>query len=161
MAKQAAKNAANNESSQQGGMQPQPSAPAQNYQPPDPALQATLRNINNLRVDFEGFDASPTNTVSLQHDLMEAAQSTKPSPASVTKLAGDLATVLAGNKKLHAQHQKLAQYVHAMCNGSHLSPTQQQMILNAVKKILTDGGVPADDATNVISDLKTIATETK
>jgi hypothetical protein len=160
MAKQQAKNAANNGSGQQGGMQPQPSLP-QNNQPPDPALQATLRNISNLRVDFEGFDSNPTNTVSLQGDLTAAAQGTKASPASVVSLAGDLAAAISGNAKLHAQRQKLAQYVHAMFNGSHLSPAQQQMILNAVQKILSDAGVVAEAAASVISDLNTIANETK
>jgi hypothetical protein len=162
MAKQQAKNVANGESAQQGGNQP--ATPPQYNPPPaqpDPALQATLRNINNLRVDFEDLDVNQTNTLSLIKDLTEAAQSTKPSPASVTRLAQDLAPVVAGNKQLHAQHQKLAQYVHAMFNGSHLSPAQQQMVLDAVKKILTDGGVPTDDVAKVISDLKTIGTETK
>ncbi len=162
MAKQQAKNVANNENAVEGGTQP--AAPPQYNPPPaqpDPALQATLRNINNLRVDFEDLDVNQTNTLPLIKDLTEAAQSTKPSPASVTRLAQDLAPVVAGNKQLHAQHQKLAQYVHAMFNGSHLSPAQQQTVLDAVKKILTDGGVPADDVAKVISDLKTIGTETK
>ncbi len=163
MAKQQAKNVANNENAVEGGTQPAPTPPQYNPQPaqPDPALQATLRNISNLRVDFEDLDVNSTNTVPLIKDLTEAAQSTKPSPASVTRLAQDLAPVVAGNKQLHTQHQKLAQYVHAMFNGSHLSPAQQQMVLDAVKKILTGGGVPADDVAKVISDLKTIGTETK
>jgi sulfur relay (sulfurtransferase) DsrC/TusE family protein len=79
----------------------------------------------------------------------------------VTKVAQNLAAAVAGNQKLHAQHQKLAQYVHAMFNSSHLSPAQQQMVLDAVQKILSDGGVSTDDSAKVISDLETIATETK
>lgn len=162
MAKQQAKNAANGESSQQGGNQPA-AASQSNPQPapPDPVLQATLRNVNNLRVDFENFDSNPTNTVPLIKDLTNAAQGAKPSPPNVAKLAQDLAATVAGNKKIHAQHQKLAQYVHALFNGSHLSPAQQQMVLDAIKKILSDGGVPADDSAKVIGGLKTIATETK
>ena len=159
MAKQQAKNVANNESPQ-GTTRPA-TPPPQNNQPPDPALQATMRNINNLRVDFEGFDANPTNTVSLQGDLTAAAQGTKASTAAVARLAGNLAAAIPGNTKLHPQQQKLAQYVHAMFNGSHLSPAQQQMILNAVQKILSDAGVTAETTANLISDLKTIATETK
>jgi len=162
MAKQQAKNAANSESAHQGAIQSE-TPPQYNPQPapPDPVLQATLRNINNLRVDFEDFDSNPTNTVALVKDLNDAAQGAKPPAPDVARLAQDLAAVLAGNQKLHTQHQKLAQYVHAMFNGSHLSPAQQQMVLDAVKKILTDGGVPADDVARVISDLKTIGTETK
>ena len=48
-----------------------------------------------------------------------------------------------------------------MFNGSHLSSAQQQMVLDAVQKILSDGGVSTDDSAKVISDLKAIATETK
>ena len=160
LAKQQAKNVANGGSAQPGGTPmaaPQPSTPA----PPDPALQATMRNVSNLRVDFENFDSSPTNTVPLIKDLNEAAQGAKPAPASVTRLAQDLSAAIAGNKKLHAQHQKLAQYVHALFNGSHLSPAQQQMVLDGVKKILSDGGVDVEDSAKVLSDLKAIATETK
>jgi hypothetical protein len=160
MAKQQARNAANGGSAQPGATQP--AAPPQyTPPPPDPMLQATMRNVNNLRIDFEHFDVNPTNTMSLIKDLNEAAQGAKPLPASVTKLAQDLAAVVAGNQKLHAQHQKLAQYVHAMFNSSHLSPAQQQTVLDAVKKILLEGGVPADDSAKVIGDLKAIATETK
>jgi sulfur relay (sulfurtransferase) DsrC/TusE family protein len=158
MAKQQAKNAASGESTQPGVNPPAAATPPT---PPDPVLQATMRNINNLRVDFENFDSSPTNTRPLIKDLTDAAQGTKPSPPNTANLAQDLAAAIAGNQKLHAQHQKLAQYVHALFNGSHLSPAQQQMVLDALKKILTDGGVSADDSAKVISDLKTIATETK
>ena len=63
---------------------------------------------------------------------------------------------------MQAQEQKLAQNVHAIFNGAHLSTAQQQTrCYNSVQKILSDGGVAADDVTNVINDLKTIATETK
>lgn len=158
MAKQQAKNVANGESAQPN----QPAAPPQyNPPPPDPMLQATLRNINNLRVDFTDLDSNQTNSLPLAKDLTEAAQGAKPSPADVTKLAQNLAAAVAGNQKLHAQHQKLAQYVHAMFNSSHLSPAQQQMVLDAMQKILSDGGVSTDDSAKVISDLETIATETK
>jgi hypothetical protein len=162
MAKQQAKNAANGESAQQGGNQPA-AASQSNPQPapPDPVLQATLRNINNLRVDFVNLDSNQTNSLPLTKDLTEAARGAKPSPPDVAKLAQDLASAVAGNQKLHAQHQKLAQYVHALFNGSHLSPAQQQMVLDATKKILSDGAISTDDSAKVISDLKTIATETK
>ena len=160
MAKQQAKNAANGASPQQGATPPA-TPPPQFNAPPDPVLQATLRNINNLRVDFVNLDSNQTNSLPLTKDLTEAAQGTKPSPTDVAKLAHDLASAVAGNQKLHAQHQKLAQYVHALFNDSHLSPAQQQMVLDAIKKILSDGGVAADDVANVLGDLKAIATETK
>ena len=35
------------------------------------------------------------------------------------------------------------------------------MIFDGVQKILTDGGASADETANVVSDIKTIASETK
>jgi hypothetical protein len=165
MAKQQARNAVASENRNQQAIDSSgqsPSAPpAQNNQQTDPALQATLQNISNLRADFDDLGSGRTNTVALQNDLTTAAQGTKPSPAAVTKLAEDLAAAASGNKKLQAQQQKLAQFCHAIFNSSHLSAAQQQAVLDAVQKILTDGGVSADDVTKVITDLKAVATAVK
>ena len=104
--------------------------------------------------------SNPTNTQPLIKDLTRPPRAR--SLAGVRDQTGpDLATAIAGNKKLHAQHQKLAQYVHAIFNGSHLRRRSSRRFWTRVKKILTDGGVAADDVAKVISDLKTIATETK
>ena len=166
MAKQQAKNAVAAENRNQQAInssgQPTPTAPAPNNPAPqpNPELEATLRNIANLRADFENFAAGQTNRQPLVKDLTEAAQGTKASPASVSKLAENLADI-AANKNLQTQHQKLAQSVHAIFNSSHLSAAQQQMVCDGVQKILLAGDTPPDDVTNVISSLKTIATETK
>jgi predicted mannosyl-3-phosphoglycerate phosphatase (HAD superfamily) len=42
-----------------------------------------------------------------------------------------------------------------------LTDVQQQTIFNDVQKTLVDGGVPPDAATDVVTDLKKIATETQ
>ncbi len=70
-------------------------------------------------------------------------------------------TAMAGNEKLRPQHQKLAQDVHAIFNSSHLSPAQQHKIIADVQTLLQNGEVPPDDVTNVVNDIKAIATETK
>jgi hypothetical protein len=160
MAKQQAKNAVASENRNQQAIdssgQPAPTPPNDS----NPALEATLQNIGNLRADFENFAAGQTNTQPLINDLTAAAQGTKASPPDISKLAEHLAAV-AGNKNLQAQHQKLAQSVHAIFNSSHLSAAQQQMICDSVQKILQGSGASSDDVTNVINDLKTIASETK
>ena len=147
---------------------PPPAAPPQNNPPPaDPALQATLQNIGSLRTDFAAIgnaNAASSLTVlkqSLTNDLAIAAQGAKPQPASISKLADDLTTAIAGKEKLRAPQQKLAQFVHAIFNSAHLTTAQQQMIFSGVQKILTDGGASPDEATNVVNDIKTIASETK
>jgi hypothetical protein len=136
---------------------PNPAAPT------NPALQATLQNIASLRADFETLVSGPTNAASAQliNDLSAAAQSKKPSSAAISKLAGDLTAVLAGNDKLRVQEPKLAQWIHAVFNSSHLSPAQSQMIHDGVQKIFADAGVSVPDAANVINDIQTIATQTQ
>jgi uncharacterized protein YoaH (UPF0181 family) len=79
----------------------------------------------------------------------------------VKELAKDLFTALAGNQKLLAQKLPLARQVHAVFNSSHLSSSQQQTIYDNVQKILVDAGVSLGDAVDVVTDLKTIAGETK
>ena len=148
---------------------PPPATPVQTNpnQPPDPVLQATLQNIQNLQNDFATLSkltnaaAITTEKQGLTNDLASAALGAKPSQPSLAKLGDDLAAVMVGNEKLRPQHPKLAQYVHASFNGSKLTPAQQQMIFTDVQKILVKAGTAPDDATNVVDDIKTIASETK
>lgn len=166
MAKQQARNAVATENKHQqaiesSGQSPSAPPPQNNSPQNNPELQATLQNINNLRADFDDLGAGRTNTAALQNDLTTAAQGAKPAAADVAKLADDLAAVIAANKNLPAQQPKLAQYVHALFNSSHLSAAQQQTVLDAVQKILSDGGVSTDDAAKIVADLKTVATATK
>jgi hypothetical protein len=133
----------------------------------NPALEATLLNISNLRVDFDALgklselksDSLPKKL--LVNDLAAAAQGAKPPDDSISKIADSLATAVAGKKAMDGQHQKLAQDIHAIFNSSHLSPEQQKTISGDVQKILQDGGVPPDETTNVVGDIQTIASQTK
>jgi hypothetical protein len=133
--------------------------------PVDPALQATLSNISSLQIDFAAVvnatgDKADTK-VSLMNNLSKAAQGTKASANSVKKLADDLLTALSGKTKLTAPQQTaLAREIHALFNSSHLSSDQQEKLLAGVQKILTDAGAELDDAVNVVTDLKAVATET-
>jgi len=146
---------------------PAPTAPPPNSPQLDPVLAATLRNIASLHADFAALGKlAPTNSPAtpkqlLLNDLATAAQGAKASPTSVSKLADDLVTATAAKVKADATQQKLAQDVHAIFNSSYLSPAQQQMIFDNVQKLLQSGGASPDDATNVVNDIKTIATETR
>lgn len=148
-----------NGSSQPGTM---PNATAAN-----PVLAATLLNITNLQTDIVAFIGSagdhpdPSQRIALMNDLAAAAQGTKASSDSIKELAKDLFTAMAGNQKLVAHKLALAREIHAVFNSSHLTPTQQQSIFDNVQKTLTDSGVPLDAAVDVVTDLKTIAGETK
>jgi hypothetical protein len=178
MAIQRAKNVSANETrmsdetTNQDNSPPSPppvSAAATKPVPPqdNPALEATLRNISNLRVDFDALgklselksDSLPKKL--LVNDLTAAAQGAKPPENSVSKLADSLATAVAGKAAMKNQHQKLAQDVHAIFNSSHLSAEQQKTISADVRKILQDGGASPDETTNVVGDIQTIASQTK
>jgi hypothetical protein len=140
----------------------QPGQPAAN-----PMLQATLQNISSLQTDIKAINASADASaasdqkIALLNDLSTAAQGAKASAASVKILVKDLMTALVGSKVTAAQQTKLARYLHATFNSSHLSTTQLQAMYDDVQKILTGAGVSVDAATDVVTDLKTVAGETK
>ena len=153
-----------------GGAAPAPAAPATApAKPMNPALQATLANISSLQSDFAsainaaGGKPDATQKTAMLNDLTKAAQGDrKASSDSVKKLADDLLTAVGGTKRLTAPQQtRLAQYVHALFNSSHLSEAQQQTLLTNVQKILTDSGASLNDAVNVVTDLKAVVAETK
>jgi hypothetical protein len=152
---------------QEGGANSsQPAAPAQNAPKADPVLAATMQNISGLQADIAGLNAvtdkpATDQKISLLNDLSSASQTTKASAASVKALTKDLMAALAGQKIAAAQQTKLAREIHAIFNSSHLTDTQQQTILDDVQKMLTDAGVSLDAATDVVTDLKKVAVETK
>ena len=150
-------------------------APAQTTQPPavqpapatpNPQLEATLQNISNLRLDFDNLGKlTPTNPIapvrnSLMTNLFIAAHDTKPSEATTARLADHLVNAIAGRDILSDQHTKLAQNVHALFNGSHLTAEQQETLLSEVQQILQTGGVTTDLSLIVVNDLRAIANET-
>jgi hypothetical protein len=135
---------------------PQPAAPQ-----PNPALAATQLNISNIAKDLEALQTDPLKKQPLINDLGAAAQGTSPSKASVSKLTDDLVTTLAGKNLAQDQRTKLAQYLRAIFNSSHVAPAQQRTILDDLQKMLQSAGVSLDDATKVVNDFKAIASETK
>lgn len=147
---------------------PQPSRPPAPPPPvANPLLAATVQNISNLQADLVAFIGSPDDhpdpaqKIALLNDLSAAAQGAKASADSVKELAKDLFTALAGHQKLLAQKLPLARSVHAVFNSSHLTAAQQQTLYDHVQKVLVDAGVSLGDAVDVVTDLKTIAGETK
>ena len=146
--------------------QPLPASPTQNNQPPARCSKppgktspASALILTPLVTGRHQFGRRAKAVIDEQSD--GGGPGTKPTPASVARLADDLMTAMAGNEKLRPQHQKLAQDVHAIFNSSHLSPAQQHKIIADVQTLLQNGGVPPDDVTNVVNDIKAIATETK
>ena len=131
----------------------------------DPALAAMMQNINGLAADFTalgGGKPDAAQKVSLLNNLTQAAVGKKASTDSVKHLAEDLTTAVSGKTKITpAQQKQLAGIVHAAFNGAHLTDAQSEKAFATASKILTDAGASLDEATNVVTDLKKIAAETK
>lgn len=131
----------------------------------DPVLAATLLNITNLQTDFSAVinatGSKADQRIALMNDFSAAAQGAKASANSIKELAKDLVTAMDGNKKLEPQQKKLAREMHAVFNSSHLTAERQKVVFDDVQKTLTDAGVSLDAATDVITDLKAVADETK
>jgi len=68
---------------------------------------------------------------------------------------------VSGRKNLSPQTARLARNIHALFNSAHLLAAQQETLLNGAKKILTEAGLPADDAEKLVGDLKQVAAETQ
>ncbi len=148
------------------GQAPTYSTPAAGAAATDPAMAATLKSLNDLSADFStlGSAAKPdaAQKVSLLNNLTQAAAGKKAATDSVKSLAQDLTTALSGKTKITpAQQKQLAGIVHAAFNGAHLTDAQSEKAFAAASKILTDAGASLDEATNVVTDLKKIAGETK
>ena len=169
LGKQQAKRDVSQSDAQQGITPAQPQSPAAPQAPPtDPALVATLQNIANLRADLDAINlaadaqsGAEQRASLMTHLSAAAAHDKKATSASLKKLVGHLIAATSGNKKLSAQNAKLARDFHALFNGAHLAAPQPQTLLDGFKKILTEAGVAATDADNVVNDLKQVATETQ
>ncbi len=149
---------------QPGGSPPPGRATAAAQAPPaplNPALIAMQQNVASLAKDLTDLQADASKKQPLINDLAAAAQGTSPTKTSVDKLVGDLSGALSGKKFSPEQCAKVAQYLRAFFNSSHVPPAQQRTLLEDLQKILASGGVSADDAAKVVADFKTIAAEVK
>ena len=135
--------------------------PAQPQQPMDPVLAATLKNIASLKADLAALNTNTPPAAAMTNDLVAAANGTKASADTIAQLIGDLQAAVAGKPGLRTHYQKLAQYLHALSNGGHLTPAQFQAFSDDFEKILSYGGSSYEATTAVIQDLKVLARETK
>jgi len=128
---------------------------------PDPKLALTLTNIANLRMDFVRMDANTPPKPALTNDLAAAAMGNKPSGETIARFARDLQAAIAGNDKLVAQHQKLAQDVHALFNRGGLTGVQAITVSNDVQRILRIAGAPPEAIAALDKDIEIVSDETK
>ena len=129
--------------------------------PMDPVLAATLQNIASLEADLRKLDPNSPPAAAITNDLVSAANGNKPSAATIAKLVGDLQAAVGGKASMRPSLKKLAQFLHALSNGAHLTPAQFQMISDGVEQILDNGGASYESTAGLLNDIKLLARETK
>ena len=178
IARQRAKNLANqNNNRSVDASSPSTSAPAMPAKPaPTPApgsLAAPTtpakpnqhqQNIAKLKVDVARIHTEHKVTdqskEEFSRDLLSIAQgSTKPSPATLSKLADDLLPALAASSVTTAADDKLVQRLVVVVNSGGLTATRTQEISEETQTALQSAGVSPADASKVASDLQSISAD--
>jgi hypothetical protein len=141
-----------------------PSAPAAPAASAAPSQSLTPQQtiLVRLQSDMGAIKAAPTDEQKqkLARDLTATAMgATKPTQASISKLADSLAIAL-GEKTLTPESRgRLLQDLHGALNGASLPPTQMAAIVSDTQAIFQTAGVSRAAAAAVAADLKKVAAE--
>lgn len=167
--KQRAKDVANQNNNRgmeppQGGAQAAPQA-----RPVQPQVSTTPMSTGQLA--YSKFQAQlfavNTNTAAsvkpiLAKDMANVAQgASKPSQETLTKLSDHLTTAYAETKLDMPVKTRLAQCIAVLLNSANTAPAQKDAMLKDVEMILQNGGASAENASAVVTDLKTVVEEVK
>jgi hypothetical protein len=177
IARQRAKNLADQNNARQANQTTTPAAPATPAKPapapgsmvapPTPAKpNQHQQNISKLRADVAKIHTEHKVTdqskEEFSRDLLSVAQgSTKPSAASLSRLADALLAALAPASVSTAADEKLVQRLVVLVNSGGLTPTRTQEISDEVQAALQSAGVPAADASKIASDLQLVASDVR
>jgi hypothetical protein len=139
---------------------PQVAAPSQPAPQLTPQQQAAYRLLADMAAIKTNSIATAEQKNQMARDLTGLLQgANKPSAASMSKLAEDLAAALAGKKLTTAQQGRLYQNVNAVLNNASLPATQKQAVFDDVEKSLQVSGGDNKSAAAVSADLKSISAE--
>jgi hypothetical protein len=169
MAKQRAKDVANQNNNR--GTEPPKygGAPGSTAKPVTPTVVTTpLTASQQAYANFQSqLFAVNTNTAAslkptLARDMANVAQgANKPSQATLTKLSDHLATAYAQTKLNPQQKTRLAQIIGILLNSANTPANQKEAMVGDVESILKTGGASAEDSAAVAADLKTVTEEVK
>jgi hypothetical protein len=156
MIRQRARDLANQNNARQGVAPPaQPARPA-----PAPVPQGPPPSLPQLKVDLAAIKAgatvTPELTQKLATDIMNGAQSTKPSQAAANKLAEDLANAFSAKPLASAKLSSLVQQIDALLNPSKFPQARPQGIYDAVQTSFVENGLEQKRATGIVEDLKAL-----
>ena len=139
------------------------SSPSVSKPQPSPQQQ---QNINKLKADLQSIqgksEVTPQHKQQLADSLMTLAEgTTKPSQASVQKLANDLAAALDDGELSNQKIYQLSQDLEAVLNSANIPQSEVQAVINDTRAILAASNVTSSYVQLIASDLQAIAAELK
>jgi len=165
IAKQRARDVANQNNNrtmemQRQAAQPTQTAPAVSATPLTPgqqaysAFQAQLFQVNS--------NSTPDVKDKLAADMGNVAQgANKPSQATLSKLSEHLMAAINESKLTTARKTRLAQEVSVLLNSANTPPAQKQAMMDDVKSTLKTAGASDDTADALAADLQSVTDEVK
>jgi hypothetical protein len=155
MIRQRARDIANQNNARQGVPPAQPSSSA-----PNPAPQGPPPSLPQLRTDLAAIKAGATVTPEMKQklatDILNGAQSTKPSQAAANKLAEDLANAFSTKPLAAANLARLVQQIDALLNPSKFPQAKPEGIYGAVQSAFVENGLDQKQAAAIVNDLKAL-----
>ena len=141
-----------------------PATPATPVPPAATVANPRQQSIARLQADLVAIQVKAGAATEVKQrfarDLLAASQGpTKPSGQAVTRFVDNLAAVLAGKTLATEELARLAQDLNAVFDCANLPTSQVQAILGDVQAILQVSGVRRQDAVNLVTDLRLIASE--
>jgi hypothetical protein len=160
IAKQRAKEQVNQSNVRQGV-----TAPVQPVQPPpssgtttSPAQNLSLTRLQAALAAFKSDGAfTAEQKQKFATELSAAALTTKPTPAAASKLAEDMALLLAGKPLTSADRTRLATELDAVLNPSKYPQAKIQAIYDDIQAIFQVNGADRRRAIAIVDDVKGLA----
>jgi hypothetical protein len=141
-----------------------PATPAKPGQPATAVANPRQQSISRLQSDLatlQGKDGAATEVKQrFARNLLAASQGpTKPSGPAVTRFVDDLAAAFPGRTLATDELTRLAQDLNAVFDCANLPTSQVQAILGDVQAILQVGGMKRQNAVDIVTDLRLVASQ--
>jgi hypothetical protein len=130
-----------------------------------PKMSSTQQsNVDKLKGDLAtmqaGSQVTPAMKQQLAADLTAMCEgATKPSQASIDKLATDLTAAMADKKLSQAEIAKLTADIYKVLNSAGISADEFNAVVADAKAILTASGVNKNSVQLIVADLQAIGAE--
>ena len=164
--KQRARALQNGNNGQQAAPPPATTAPAAPTTPPPAQGMSTDQKllVDKLEADLTAIKPGSTNTAELKQTLTNdfsalVRSGTKPTAASLAKLAADLSAALSAGGVSGRDLGQLAKAINVVMNSGNLNAAQAQSFVVVAQTSLKSSGVADPDLKTVTDNLKSIVTD--